>query len=158
MRRVAVLATGGTIATRTDQLGTAVAGPAGKNFSVTCLCLPDRGRCRGRLPRRQLCDDAGAPAEGRRCVDEHFRDDVVDIVITHGTDTTEETAILLDLVLGDPRPIVLTDAQRPAEPRTATDPATSRMPLPWRRIPPLGDCARSSSPTGCAPRSRDRRQ
>ncbi|HYO40842.1 MAG TPA: asparaginase domain-containing protein [Nocardioidaceae bacterium] len=79
-------------------------------------------------------------------------------MITHGTDTTEETAIPLDLVLGDPRPIVLTDAQRPAEPRTATDPATSRMPLPWRRIPPLGDCARPSSSTGCAPRSRDRRQ
>ena len=76
---------------------------------------------------------------------------MVDIVITHGTDTTEETAILLDLVLGDPRPIVLTDAQRPAEPRTATDPATSRMPLPWRRIPPLGDCARIVFNGLCSP-------
>jgi len=35
------------------------------------------------------------------------------IVITHGTDSLEETAFLLWLVINDPRPVVLTAAQRP---------------------------------------------
>jgi len=35
------------------------------------------------------------------------------IVITHGTDSLEETAFLLWLLINDPRPVVLTAAQRP---------------------------------------------
>ncbi|MCX2861660.1 asparaginase [Paucibacter sp. PLA-PC-4] len=42
------------------------------------------------------------------------RDDVAGIVITHGTDTLEETAYFLHRVLAPRKPVVLTAAMRPA--------------------------------------------
>ncbi len=42
------------------------------------------------------------------------RDDVTDIVITHGTDTLEETAYFLNLVVKSDKPVVVVGAMRPA--------------------------------------------
>lgn len=48
-------------------------------------------------------------------VDAHLqRDDVAGVVVTHGTDTLEETAYFLHRVLGPTKPVVLTAAMRPA--------------------------------------------
>ena len=50
------------------------------------------------------------------------RDDVAAVVVTHGTDTLEETAYFLQRVLAPAKPVVLTAAMRPATSRLADGP------------------------------------
>jgi L-asparaginase len=49
-----------------------------------------------------------------RCAHWLAQDDVAGLVITHGTDTVEETAYFLHAVLAPAKPVVLTCAMRPA--------------------------------------------
>ena len=48
------------------------------------------------------------------------RQDCVGVVVTHGTDTMEESAYMADLIVGSDKPVVFTGAQHPAD-ETNTD-------------------------------------
>jgi L-asparaginase len=128
---VSVLATGGTIASRSGT-GGAVAQDSGDDL-VAGLGLPaevevrvrDVVRVGGfRMTLAHVHDVA-------RAVAIELADGVDGVVVTHGTDTTEETAFFLDLFHEDPRPVVVTGAQRAADapdsdgPRNLTDAITA---------------------------------
>jgi L-asparaginase len=113
---VTVLATGGTIASRSGT-GGATAQDGGDDL-VARLDLPagievrvhDVVRVGG---FRMTLDRVHAVA---RAAANELRDAAVaGMVITHGTDTLEETAFFLDLFHADPRPVVVTGAQRAAD-------------------------------------------
>lgn len=53
-------------------------------------------------------------ALAQRCAHWLAQEDVAGIVVTHGTDTMEETAFFLQSVLAPVKPVVLTGAMRPA--------------------------------------------
>jgi L-asparaginase len=117
MPHVVVLATGGTISARRSDGGALLASdgaarivgagavPAG--VTVEAHDVLRVGSYNLELSDLRTIADAVAGHLGRRDVD--------GIVVTHGTDTLEETAILLDLVHADQRPVVLTGAQRGAD-------------------------------------------
>jgi len=128
---VTVLATGGTIASRTGDTGGATAQDDGADL-VARLDLPADVEVRVRDVFRvggfrMTLDRVHALA---RAVVAELSDGVDGVVITHGTDTTEETAFFLDLFQADPRPVVVTGAQRAADapdsdgPRNLTDAVT----------------------------------
>ena len=120
MRRIAVVATGGTIASESTDDGvvarrggaTLLGGNVVDGVDLEYVDLMTVGSYRLTLEHlRQICDTVADLLD-------RDTDRIDGIVITHGTDTMEETAILLDLVHDDPRPVVLTGAQRAGD---ATD-------------------------------------
>jgi L-asparaginase len=119
-RCVVVLGTGGTIAGRAgsahDQVGyqsaqlgvdhllasvSPDAGLAVRSEQVAQIDSKDMDAATWRLLARRVAHHLALP-------------DVQGIVITHGTDTLEETAWLLHRVLAPSKPVVLTAAMRPA--------------------------------------------
>lgn len=117
---VVVLGTGGTIAGQAasagDNLGY-VAGQIGVEALVQQLALPDgltlKSEQVAQLDSKDM-DFSVWQALAARCSHWLARDDVAGVVITHGTDTLEETAFFLQWVLAPTKPVVLTCAMRPA--------------------------------------------
>ncbi|ALD12425.1 asparaginase [Clavibacter capsici] len=129
MPHVLVLATGGTISSRTRPDGSAVAADPADRLLGSVPDLPADVTVETRdllrvnsfaLTHADLRAIAEAVAAGLA------RDDVDGIVVTHGTDTLEETAVLLEAVVDDPRPVVLTGAQRSADDPAGDGPGNLR--------------------------------
>jgi L-asparaginase len=118
-KRVLILTTGGTIAMRHDPaLGGALPKMGASDFASA-------------LPRELLDNVELESAEIVNLPSSHFtldtlwqirqvvetavgRPEIDGVVVTHGTDVLEETALLLDLTVDTPKPVVLTGAMRTA--------------------------------------------
>lgn len=116
MARVVVLATGGTIASAAGPQGGAVAQrtvaellatAAGSGVDIEGKDVLNVGSYLMRQRDMRIIAEAVAG--------ELAREDVDGVVVTHGTDTMEETGYLLDLLHDSEKPVVLTGAQRAAD-------------------------------------------
>ncbi|MGD1995698.1 MAG: asparaginase [Anaerolineae bacterium] len=125
MSRIAVLATGGTVAMRHDpEAGGAI--PALSAEDLAAVLPTDAPE----LTAEEVCSlpSSHFTLETLEQIQERVaawaaRPKVKGVVLTHGTDTLEETAYLLDLTVPGEKPLVITGAMRPASEVGADGPA-----------------------------------
>ena len=122
MTRLAVISTGGTIATSAD---------AGGTLRPTCTAADLLGAAggadlavAGRRGGRQ--GHTGQGGQGRVFEQPHEFGGCIPGNITHGTDTLEETALWLELTYAGAPPVILTGATRGADDPAADGPANLR--------------------------------
>lgn len=121
---VLVIATGGTIASTTDASGARVPTLSGAEL-VRTSGAPARAVDAASLDSSSI---TLADIDALAARIEHSLADasLTGVVLTHGTDSMAETALALDLVHTDPRPLVLTGAQLPADHPRSDGPANLR--------------------------------
>jgi L-asparaginase len=119
-RRLVILGTGGTIAGRAARAGDNVGYVAGQ-VSVADLVAAVPALANVPLQVEQVAQidskDMGLPVWQALVarLQVHVDDPrVAAVIVTHGTDTLEETAFVLQRVLQPSKPVVLTCAMRPA--------------------------------------------
>lgn len=117
MTRLVLVAAGGTIASTVDDQGAASAALSGAE--VLARLVPEAAGAVQVVEAMNVNSYAMGLAEidhVRAIVERVLEDaDVAGVVVTHGTDTLEETALALHLALDDDRPVVLTGAQRDSD-------------------------------------------
>jgi L-asparaginase len=114
--KVVLIGTGGTIASRFDpQLGRTVASQRGEDLLAQVPHLAEIAEIEvddfATVPSFDMSADFAFELAGR--VNQQLaRADVAGVVVTHGTDTMEESCYLADLLLASDKPAVFTGAQR----------------------------------------------
>lgn len=117
-KKVALIFTGGTISMRIDEnTGGAVPYLTGSELISLIPSIKDLAEIEiydfGKYPGPHMTLDL--MMDLKNVVKKYLeRDDIAGVVITHGTDTLEETAYLLDLTLNSPKPVVLTGSMKNA--------------------------------------------
>lgn len=113
MKKIALISTGGTIAMEVNEFGLATPKAGAKELIES---LPNMGDIKvddiefKNIPSAHMSIEN--LVELRKLVIEVSKKDYDGIVITHGTDTMEETAYFLDLTIDITIPVVLTGSQR----------------------------------------------
>ncbi len=128
MQSVVVLGTGGTIAGAAarpqDHLGYATGVLDAADLVAALPALQGQPLEAQTLAHLDSCDmDHATWARLAACASAHLaRADVAGVVVTHGTDTLEETAYFLHRTVAAGKPLVLTAAMRPATALSADGP------------------------------------
>ena len=120
-RRVVILGTGGTIAGVRAGASDTHYRPGALDIEDVLAAVPGLDEL-AELRIEELfqvdsveLDNAAMLVLARRVAALQRRADVDAVVVTHGTDTLEESAYLLHLVLDDPTPVVFVAAMRPGD-------------------------------------------
>jgi L-asparaginase len=128
LARIKIFATGGTIAGA--QSSTAEAGYKSGSFSVNDLIKAVPAMTNVAVLSGEQVANIGSQTMNHevwlklaRRVNEVLAGDTEGVVITHGTDTMEETAYFLSLVVKSDKPVVLVGSMRPATAIGADGPA-----------------------------------
>lgn len=116
VKKIVMLSTGGTIASkRNPETGLLSAGVfSGEELSNMCdlpANIDVEVQSVFQIPSNHMTFEHLFTLKEK--IEEVFkRKDIDGVVVTHGTDTSEETAYFLDLVISDVRPVVVTGSQR----------------------------------------------
>lgn len=116
MKKIAVIFNGGTISMKVDErLKAAVPSLSGEEIMAMVTGIKGYAEIESHsfssLPSPHVTPDV--MLELSKYVRELLkRDDIDGVVLTHGTDTLEETAYLLDLTIDSTKPIVITGSMR----------------------------------------------
>lgn len=130
MSTIAVVATGGTIACTTDASGALVPTACAQDLIDSALASPAVDSAARSAAGSGVAEFATRAIDTARLdsssmtfaqldaliatVRAQLADPDIDaVVITHGTDSLEDTAIALDLFASGPKPVIITGAQRP---------------------------------------------
>lgn len=116
MKKVAVVFNGGTISMKVDpKLKAAVPSLTGEEVMTMVTGIEEYAQIESynfsNLPSPQMSPET--MLELSKYIQKLLnREDITGVVVTHGTDTLEETAFLLDLTIRSEKPVVVTGAMR----------------------------------------------